>query len=85
MRQKLVLGGHVIKRTIKVTRQKTMDIQSENPLTERSVFQEEVRYFKHLQDVMWVDNAAPDLKGFEKANYMRMRYLITQMTKLRER
>lgn len=48
VRRKLVLGGQILKSTIKVTRQKAMDIQSECQLTEKSETQEEVRFFKHL-------------------------------------
>jgi protein tyrosine phosphatase len=46
---------------------------------------EEVKYFKHIQDVAWEDNSAPDLKGMEKLNYLRMKYLVTKMVKYRER
>jgi protein tyrosine phosphatase len=46
---------------------------------------EEVLYIKHIQDEAWEDGSAPDLKGIEKMNYLRMRYLVAQMLKMRER
>ena len=44
---------------------------------EAQQLEQEVRYIKHIQDVAWEDNSAPDLKGMEKLNYLRVKYLIT--------
>jgi hypothetical protein len=95
IKQKAILQDSIVKRTIKVTRRQNAvssnksDLNgpdySQKYLTKSKSQMEEVRIIKHVQDVAWVDNAAPDLKGSEKLNYLRMKYLVTKMIKMRDR
>ena len=85
-----------MERTIKVTRKGKASVRSNlSEAVKPSGLQfgseqanyggdEEVRYISHIQDVAWEDNNAPDLKGSEKLNYMRVRHLVAQMIKARE-
>ena len=52
-----------------------------NPVESIKLLNEEVHYFKHVQDVVWEDHKPPTSRGDQTLNYLRMSYLVKLMMK----